>query len=258
MAVAPPIGIPPIVRPPLPPPVPPAKAPPALITGGVTPAQTPLTPEEEARFERDFERMVKIFALERSLIDFIMEDKEHYKVACECAKAALGNLPFMGILASGPGVFGMQLIRAVTVLNPGIAQGATPVTTWIRNVPSTGWMDLFGSRANPVSLAQTGSGPTSATNLKDRVVLAFGGLLELSDSPKIGEVWVQLENVSYPIHNISWLPASNFYYAPLHGVYYVGKNGKFFMRGNAYATGTLALQLVGVCFATGDYLTLET
>jgi hypothetical protein len=240
----------------VPPPV--AKAAPALITGGVKPAQTPLTPDEEATFERDFERMTKIIAIERNIAEFIREDKDHYKIACECAKASLGNLPFMGILASGPGVFGMQLIRAVTVLNPGIATGATPVTTWIRTVTSTGWMNLFGSEANPVSLAQTGSSPTSATNLKDRVVLAFGGLLELSDSPKIGEVWVKLENVNYPIHNISWLPASNFYYAPLHGVYFVGKNGKFYMRGNAYATGTLALQLVGVCFATGDYFTQET
>jgi len=242
----------------IPPRIPPVKAPPALITGGQTVGRTPLTPDEEAIFERDFERVVKLIALERDIGELIAMDIEHYKIVAEAAKAALNNLPFQGLQATGPNIFGMQPIRAITVRNPGIASGATPVIVWTRSVTSTGWQDVFGSSANPVSLAQTGAAPNSATNLKDRVVLAFSGLLETSDSPKFSEFRVHLQNVDYGVMPATWIEASNVFYAPLMGVFYVGKNGQFWIRGNARSTGTSVLQLVGLCFATGDYMTLET
>lgn len=235
-------------------------APPLILTGGAQLNQTPLTPEERKIFFRDLRRIAQIYSLSAELSALLLEDAQAYLVAAQVAKATLGtNLVFAGLSASGSAQLGMQLIRAVTVMNVGITTG-TPVLTWNRTFTSTGWQNLFGSPANPVSLAQFGLGGTSATNLNGRVVLAFSAFLETAPTPVVAEYRVHVGNTDYQVHPITWLPATNVFFARLEGVFLITKNNSFYVRGNIQPSAgvTSNLQLFGLTFATGDYLAAET
>jgi hypothetical protein len=235
-------------------------APPLILTGGISaPSETPFLPEEIAIFDRDLERLAYMASLSADLRNLLLSDRDAFLVAAQVAKSTLGtNLVFAGISASSPAQLGMQLIRAITVRNPGITSG-TPVQNWIQSYSSTGWTNIFGSPATPVSLAQTGLGGSSATNLQNKVVLAFGALIDPTPSPKIAEYRFHVGATDYQVHSISWQPLTNLFYAKLEGMFLVTKNQSFYMRGNIQpSTGQDNTQLFGLTFATGDYLTYET
>jgi len=237
-----------------------AEAPPLILTGGQTSLnQMELTADELAIFNRDIRRIAEIYSLSANLQELLLQDRDAYLVAAKVAKAAFGGLKFAGLSAAGSAQFGFQLIRAVTIMNPGITSG-TPVLTWSRIFTSTGWQNIFGSPTNPVSLAQTGLGGVSATNLNKRVVLAFGALLETAPSPPLAEYRFHVGNTDYPVQAVTWLPATNIFYAKLMGVFLIGTNGSFYMRGNIQPSANVQsnLQLFGLTFATGDYLAAET
>jgi len=233
---------------------------PLILLGGVSaPTEVSLTEEETAVFDRDLERLAYMASLQADLRNLLLSDRDAFLVAAGVAKATLGtNLVFTGVSASTPAQLGMQLIRAITVRNPGITSG-TPVQNWIQTYSATGWTNVFGSAATPVSLAQTGLGGSSATNLQNRVVLAFGALINPTPSPKIAEYRFHINNVDYQVHSISWQPLTNLFYAKLEGLFLITKNGSFYMRGNIQpSTGQDNTQLFGLTFATGDYLPQET
>jgi hypothetical protein len=235
-------------------------APPLILTGGISaPTEVPFLPEEIAIFDRDLERLAYMASLSADLRNLLLSDRDAFLVAASVAKSTLGtNLTFAGISASSPAQLGMQLIRAITVRNPGITSG-TPVQNWIQSYSSTGWTNIFGSPANPVSLAQTGLGGSSATNLQNKVVLAFGALIDPTPSPKIAEYRFHVGPTDYQVHSISWQPLTNLFYAKLEGMFLITKNQSFYMRGNIQpSTGQDNTQLFGLTFATGDYLTYET
>lgn len=222
------------------------------------PAQ--FSPDEEQTFRQDFETLAdSLQSLSRDLRDLMLADMESYLYAARLAKGSLNpDLKFVGLGASNAGQLGMQLIRAITVRNVGITSG-TPVQNWIQVYTSTGWTNLFGSPTAPVSLSQTGLSGASATNLQNRVVLAFDALIDPVTSPKVSEYRLHVGPTDYPVQTISWMPLTNLFYTKLLGMVFVGKNNSFYMRGNVQpSAGQDNLQLFGLTFATGDYLLDET
>ena len=221
-------------------------------TAELKPAQ--FSPEERQQFDSDFEILAKsLQSLSRDLSEIFLSKKGDYLFAAQVAKAQLGeSLSFQGLGATAAGQLGMQLIRAITVRNPGITSG-TPVMNWIQTYTSTGWTTLFS-----ISLAQTGLSGSSATDLQDKVVLAFDSVIDPTASPKIAEYDIKVGPVQYGVHSLAWMPLTNLFYAQLFGMVIVAKNGSFTMRGNVQPSpGQDNLQLFGLTFATGDYLTYE-
>jgi len=227
-----------------------------VISGGAPQSMAPFSNEELATFNDDFDLLAdSLQSLSRDLRDIMLARKGDYLQMAQIAKSALGDsLKFAGLQATASGEMGMQLIRAITVRNSGISGNQTPITNWIQTYTSTGWTQLFS-----ISLAQTGTSGSSATNLQNKVVLAFDSVIDPTPSPKIAEYRFIVGPKSYGVHSLAWMPLSNLFYGRLFGMIYVGKNGSFTMRGNVQpSAGQDNLQLFGLTFATGDYLTYET
>lgn len=240
-------------------------APPLVMSGNTQYPQIAPTPTELAIFYRDLERMATMYSLQRDLTQLLFDDAETYASIVGIAKGSIGTNPiFSGLTAQG-GEIGMQLIRAITVENPGITAGQTPVQNWVKNYTFTGWSDLqtppatvFGSPTNKIDLSQFGTGGSSATNTNGRVLLAFGALLNTAPSPKISEIKITIGSLSYPIYNIDWEPAGDLFYAKLPGVVLIPVNQNFYISANINPSpGLDATQLFGLTFATGTYLSLE-
>jgi len=226
-----------------------------VISGGASLEQAPFSSEEIAQFNDDFDILAdSLQSLSRDLRDLFLARKGDYLQIAQIAKAQLGtHLKFAGLQATGAGEMGMQLIRAITVRNPNITSGQTPIMNWIQTYTSTGWTTLFS-----ISLAQSGTSGASATNLQNKVVLAFDSVIDPVASPKIAEYRLIVGPKSYGVHSLAWMPLTNLFYSRLFGMVFVGKNGTFTMRGNVQPSpGQDNLQLFGLTFATGDYLTYE-
>lgn len=242
-----------------------AVAPPLILSGNSRYQSYALTPEEEATFYRDLQRMAQMYAFQRDLADLLLDDAETFESIAGIAKGSIGTNPtFNGLNAQGNEI-GMQKIRPITVMNPGIASGGTPVQSWVQNYASTGWTDLqspavsfFGSSTKKIDLSQSGTGGSSATNTRGRVVLAINALLNTATSPKVSEIKISIGSLSYPIYNIDWEPATNIFFARLPGVILIPVDGNFYITGNIEpSTGEDATQLFGLTFATGNYLASE-
>ena len=234
------------------------QAPPLVLSGNTQYPQITPSPDELAIFYRDFQRMATMYSLQRDLTQLLYDDAETYAAMVGIAKGSIGTNPiFRGVSAQG-GEIGMQLIRAITVENPGISPGQTPVQSWVKNYTSTGWQGIFGSASNKIDLSQFGTGGSSATNLNGRVMLAFGALLNPVTSPKVSEIQITVGTLTYPIWNIDWEPAGDLFYAKLPGVVLIPVNQNFYINGNIQpGPGLDATQLFGLTFATGTYLSLE-
>lgn len=242
-----------------------AVAPPLIMSGNASYQQYALTPGEEAIFYRDLSRMAQMYAFQRDLADLLLDDAETFESIAGIAKGSIGTNPtFNGLNAQGNEI-GMQKIRAITVQNPGIAPGGTPVLDWVRTYVNTGWTDLmspavpfFGEATNKIDLSQSGTGGSSATNTRGRVVLAINALLNTATSPKPSEVKITIGSLSYPVFNIDWEPATNIFFARLPGVILIPVDGNFYINADIQpATGEDATQLFGLAFATGNYLSAE-
>jgi hypothetical protein len=220
--------------------------------------QVALSAIEVATFQDDLTRLAAMQSFERDLSDLLLSDYDALLYALSVAKAQVGlNQTFTGIRAKG-GEIGMQLIRAVTVLNAGISGASVPVTQWDQTYASGGWNNVFGSAAVPVNLAQTGVSAGGATNQFSRCMLAFGSFINDQALPLLREYRWHMGQKDFPIQSVAWQPGTNFIYSKLAGVVIIPPNGKFYMRGNLGASGTDGTQLFGLCFATGDYLNSET
>ena len=225
-----------------------------VVSGSAELKPAPFNPDETRLFDYDFDLLARsLQSLSRDLSEIFLSKKEDYLYMAQVAKAQLGeSLEFQGLGATAAGQLGMQLIRAITVRNSGITSG-TPVMNWIQTYTSTGWTTLFN-----LSLAQTGISGSSATNLQNRVMLAFDSVIDPTVSPKIAEYDFKVGSVQYGVQSLAWMPLSNLFYGQLFGMIAVIKNGTFTMRGNVQpSTGQDNLQLLGLTFATGDYLTYE-
>lgn len=235
-----------------------AAAPPLLLTGNATLNQVDLNPKERDIFDRDLLRIAEMVSLERDLSKMLLDDRDAFLVAAAIAKGSIGTNPqFTGLAANGTEI-GMQLIRAITVRNPGIAAGGTPVLTWVQQFAASGWTDLFGSATTPVDLSQTGSAGSSPTNTRGRVVLAFGALLDPL-IPKAQEYRVHVGQVDYPVQSLAWMPGTNLFYAKLMGMFIIPVDGRFNMRANINPSpGQDAIELLGLTFSTGIYLFSES
>jgi hypothetical protein len=236
-------------------------APPLMVYAGTDLEQLPVTEAEETMLMQSLDRLAFLQSQERDLSDLLLQDTDLFLYGLSVAKAQIGTDPiFKGTLAQGAEL-GLQLIRAITVMNPGITSG-NPALTWIQNYASNGWTNIFGSQAQPVSLAQRGLGGNSATNEFDRVMLCFGSLINSVAIPMLAEYRFHVGQIDYDVHPITWQPAMDLQYARLFAKIVIPASTQFYMRGNIQsiggASGQDGTQLLGIAFATGDYLTSET
>lgn len=234
-----------------------AKFPPTtIITGATKFAYMPLTSSEAEVFYRDIRRIASIQSFERDLSSLLLNDLPTYVYAAGVAKGSIGTNPVFGGLTASNTEVGMQLIRAITVRNVGISSGS-PNLTWSQTYSSDGWTNMFGSATAPVNLSQMGLG-SGATDTQNRVMLAFSGLINTTVPPLVAEYRFHVQNVDYQVEPITWEPISDLAYVRLAAPVIIQTNGTFYMRGNIQPAGTDATQLLGLTFATGDYLTYET
>lgn len=206
-----------------------------------------LTPEELTIFERDLNKMSRYFSFERDLQMLFLEDHDIYLAAAAIAKKAFG-MGFGGALP-GSGEFGMQFIRAKTVLT-----GTSQVTTandWLQSYATAGWQNVFGSSTYPVDLSLT-----TGLNPQNRVLLVFPKLY-CTTIPKIREVRFTIGPTNYGIMSIEFRSISDLFLAGLPASPLITKNGNFYMRGNVGSAigvvdGTAPL---GLTFALAEYMT---
>jgi len=230
---------------------------PTLWTGGAQYSAAALTADEQAIFYRDFARLAAMYTQAQEVSELLANDVDRYLLAAQTAKASIGTNPhFNGVSAAGNEV-GMQLIRAVTVLS---APAAAEILNWQQNYVAAGWTNVFGINTGTfVDLSFQGVAGFPATNLNNRTLLAFGGLIDPITSPRIGEYRFHVGPKDYGVQSVAWEPASTLFYARLGGFVIIPVNGRFYMRGNIQpAGGNDATQILGLTFATGDYLDLET
>jgi hypothetical protein len=232
------------------------KAPPVALDGASKLTYVPLTPDETLGFDRDFRRLAYLQDLDRDLSALLLDDEEFYLYCAGIAKGSIGTNPYFAGTAPMGNQIGMQMIRAVTVRNPGIASPSLPTLTWPQVWGSAGWQDVFGSAATPVDLSQTGLG-TGATNMQNRVMLAVTGLINLNSPPLLQEYRWHIQNVDYAVETIAWEQISSLAYARLANPVIIPVNGRFFFRGNIQPSGTDGTALFGLTFATATYLTYE-
>lgn len=209
---------------------------------------------EQNIFFRDLATLAEMPSLQRDLGDLLLKYQDVLLQAAQIATTQLSaSATFAGLNATSSSQVGMQLIRAITVMNPNIQPGQTPVTSWYRVFTKTGWQPIFG----PVSTGQTGLANGGATQLQNNVALAIIGMLDTLP-PKVTEYQIQVENTTYTVESATYLPMSNIYFYKFPGLVYVGKNTSFTIYGNVQVPGPTNLQLFGLTFAIGTYLTQQT
>lgn len=225
-----------------------------VISGASHLTSVELTNTELEAFTQDLKNTSAIESLERNLSDLLLGSADFFLYAAGVAKASLGAGAFTGSSAVGSDI-GFQLIRAITVRNPGISSG-TPVTSWPQSYASAGWTDVFGSAVSPVDFSQNGLGGSSATNLKGRAMLAISAILNQTP-PRLSEYRFHVGQVDYPVGNLNWWMSTDLAYYKLPTPIIVPVNGRFYMRGNTFQSGVDGTQLFGLTYATGDYLASE-
>lgn len=206
-----------------------------------------LAPDELNVFDRDLVSIADYFCLSRDLKTVFLEDRDTYLWAASIAKKQLG-VGFGGAIA-GSGQFGMQLIRAKTVLSTTSAIA----NDWMQTYTAAGWNNVFGSSTAPVDLSATNT--TYIGNPQNRTLMAITNLY-CTTIPKIREVWFHIGATDYPIWPIEFRNISDFFMAGLPATPLITKNGKFYMRGNVGSIinsidGTAAL---GLTFALAEFM----
>ena len=200
----------------------------------------PLDEEELKVFDTDLAKMAGGFFRARDAFSILLEDRDVYLYAAQIAKKQL-NAGFGGAVPSGNQI-GMQFIRPKTVLG---------ANNWFQTISSPGWNDIFGSSASPVDLSTT-----SATygNPQNRVLLVFPKLGDYT-VPKVTEVWFHIGPTTYPIWPLPFWFQSDVYIHTLPAAVIIGKNERFYMRGNVLGAGQIATFPFGLTLCLGSYMT---
>ncbi|MEM2234043.1 MAG: hypothetical protein QXP81_10955 [Nitrososphaerota archaeon] len=213
----------------------------AFIAGQATvPDYAPLDSAEIRIFDRDLVKTAGYYSMSRDLFSIMLEDRDFYLFAAQCAKKQL-NAAFRGAVP-GSGDVGMQIIRSKTVLG---------ARTWFKSYASAGWNDVFGSAAAPVDLSTTSP---AFGNPQNRVLLAFPKLGNQT-VPKLTEVWFHVEPTDYPIWPIRFAQVTDTFVSNLPHAVLIVKNNKFYMRGNVEGANVQdATYPLGLTLALGSYL----
>jgi len=212
----------------------------SLWAGGVSVAKEELTEAELHIFDRDLYKIAGIFALERDLQSIFLEDRDVYLYAAAIAKKMLGA--GFGGSSPGSGEIGMQLIRSKTILG---------AANWLQTFATAGWNNIFGTSSVPVDLSSTS---TTYGNPQNRVVIVIPKIIDYC-VPKLVEYWFHVGPNDYPIHPVGFFSISDLFIARLPAAVFVGKNGKFYMRGNVIGNGVVdGLAPLGLAFVLAEYM----
>jgi hypothetical protein len=200
-----------------------------------------LTPDELQIFDRDLINIADYFSQARDLQGLFLEDRDVYLWAASIAKQQL--LVNFGGLVPGSGQFGMQLIRAKTILG---------AVDWLQSYAAAGWNNVFGSSTAYVDFSTTS---TTYGNPQNRVLAVITNLY-CTTVPKIREVWFHVGPTDYPIWPIEFRSISDLWIAGLPANPFITRNGHFWMRGNVgspigVVDGTAPL---GITFALAEYM----
>lgn len=211
-----------------------------LMGRAVEPTFRPLTDKELKVFDRDLVKYAGSFFKARDAFSIILEDRDFYllaaQIACDQLAAAFGGA------VPGSNEVGMQFIRPKTILG---------ANNWFRDIGLPGWNDIFGSASNPVDLSTTSP---NYGNPQNRVTVAFTKLGEYT-TPKISEVWINIGPTNYPIWPIPLWTLTDVAVTSLPYGVFVGKNEKFYMRGNVLVPNTtIATFPLGFTFCLGSYM----
>jgi len=217
----------------------------SMWAGAVNLDYEPLTAEEVAIFDRDLQRLAGYFASTRDLERVILEDRDIYIYAASLAKAQI-NVSGFGGLTPGSGQLGMQLIRSKTILG---------AANWLQTFAAAGWNNLFGTSAVPIDLSSTS---TTYGNPQNRVAICIPKLFDIT-LPKFQEAWFHVGTTDYPIHSLSFMQLADLYVARLPAAVFVGRNGRFYARGNVIGNGVVSgLAPLGLTFALAEYMVSST
>lgn len=206
-----------------------------------------LTPDELNTFDRDLVDLADYFSLSRDLKNVFLESRDDFLWAAAIAKKQL-QVGFGGAIP-GSGQFGMQLIRAKTVLSTTTAAALD----WMQAYTAAGWNNVFGSSTTPVDLSSTNT--TYIGNPQNRVLMTITDLY-CTTIPKVREVWFHIGATDYPIWPIEFRSIGDLYVAGLPATPLITKNGKFYMRGNI-GTPTNAVDgtaILGLTFALAEFM----
>jgi hypothetical protein len=208
-----------------------------------------LTRDELTVFDRDLIKLADYFSLSRDLNHIFLEDRDAFLWAASIAKQQL-QVGFGGAVP-GSGQFGMQLIRAKTILST----STFLATDWLQSWTSPGWQTapgIFGSVTSPVDMSTTNTNPGNPQN---RVLLCITKLY-CTTIPKLREVWFHIGATDYPIWPIEFRGMGDLYVAGLPATPLITKNGKFFMNGNLGSiSGTIdGTAPLGLTFALAEYM----
>ena len=222
---------------------------PAVITGpgsisfwagAVEIAWENLTDREITLFDRDLVKIARSFSQSRDLQTLFLEDRDTYLYGLSIAKKQLAA--GFGGVSPGSGEIGMQLIRSKLIRG---------LANWWKSFTDPGWGDVFGSSAAPVDLASTS---TDYGNPQNRVTICFPKLIDRT-IPKLLEAWFHIGPTNYQIFPLDFFGVSDLYVANIPAAVYVGKNGKFYMRGNIEARDIIeGVAPLGLCFALAEFL----
>jgi len=205
----------------------------------------PLTPDEVALFDADLARLAGYFGASRDLERIILEDRDIYIYALSLANAQIQNSGFGGF-NPGSGQLGMQFIRSKTILG---------AANWLKTFASAGWNDLWGSSSSMVDLSST---DTVYGNPQNRVALVIPKVFDIT-LPKFQELWFHIGVTDFPIHSLSFMQLADLFVAKLPAAVFVGRNGRFYARGNVIGNGVVSgLAPLGLAFTLSEYMTGST
>lgn len=212
----------------------------SIWAGAVKLAFESLTDDEISVFQRDIVKIARAFSQDRDLQTIFLEDYDFYLYCASIAKKQLDS--GFGGVTPGSGEIGMQLIRSKTILG---------AANWWQSVSSPGWNNIFGSSASPVDLSVT---TAAYGNPQNRVTLGFPKLI-CRTTPKLLESWVHIGPTDYQIFPLHFYGVGDLYIANLPAGIYVGKNGKFYVRGNVEARDVIIGDApLGLTFALAEYM----
>jgi len=212
----------------------------SLWAGGIELAWENLTDPELAIFDRDLVKLSGYFSQSRDLQMLFLEDRDTYLYAASIAKKQLAA--GFGGVSPGSGQIGMQLIRSKLILG---------AANWLQTFATAGWNNIFGSSSVPVDLSTTS---TTYGNPQNRVAISIPKLMDIA-APKLTEAYFHIGPTEYQIFPVGFMAVADLFVARLPAAVYVGKNGKFYMRGNIIGNGVVeGLAPMGMCFALAEFM----
>jgi len=212
----------------------------SLWAGGIEIAWENLTDAEITIFDRDLVKLAKAFSHERDLQTIFLEDRDTYLYGASIAKKQLAA--GFGGVSPASGQIGMQLIRSKTI------RGAA---NWWQSFAAPGWSDVFGSSTAPVDLSTTSA---AYGNPQNRVAICFPKLIDRT-TPKLLEAYFHIGPTDYQIFPLSFFGVADLFVANLPSGVYVGRNGRFWMRGNIEARDVIeGIAPLGLTFCLAEYM----